>query len=99
MKNEKLTSGMIKELARKIGAGGGGVEVVGVAPVSRFKGAPERMHPLNIFPDCKSVISIVQPIPRSTYRGSIEGTHWNNYTYYAYNRLNTLFRPIVTDEL
>lgn len=99
MKNEKLTSGMIKELARKIGAGGGGVEVVGVAPVSRFKGAPERMHPLNIFPDCKSVISIVQPIPRSTYRGITEGTHWNNYTYYAYNRLNTLFRPIVTDEL
>ncbi len=57
------------------------------------------MHPLNIFPDCKSVISIAQPIPRGTYRGITEGTHWNNYTYYAYNRLNTVFRPIVTDEL
>jgi len=57
------------------------------------------MHPKNIFPDCKSVISIVQPIPRSTYRGITEGTYWNNYTYYSYNRLNTLFRPMVTHEL
>ena len=57
------------------------------------------MHPKNIFPDCKSVISIVQPIPRSSYRGITEGTHWSNYTYYSYNRLNTLFRPILTDEI
>ncbi len=99
MKNTKLTSQMIKDLARKIGAGGGGVQVVGIAPISRFDEAPERMHPRNIFPDCKSVISLVQPIPRSTYRGITEGTYWNNYTYYSYNRLNTLFRPMVTYEL
>lgn len=99
MANPVLTSQMIKDLAKKIGAGGGGVEIVGIAPIERFSGAPERMHPANIFPDCKSVISLVQPIPRSTYRGITEGTHWNNYTYYSYNRLNTLFRPIVTDEL
>lgn len=99
MSKNVLTARMIKDLAKQIGGGGGGVEVVGIAPIERFAGAPERMHPLNIFPDCKSVISIVQPIPRSTYRGITEGTHWNNYTYYAYNRLNTVFRPIVTDEL
>ncbi len=90
---------MIKDLARRLGAGGGGVEVVGVANIERFAEAPERMHPKNIFPDCKSVISIVQPIPRSTYRGITEGTYWPNYTYYSYNRLNTLFRPMVTYEL
>lgn len=90
---------MIKDLALKLGAGGGGVEVVGVANIERFSEAPERMHPKNIFPDCKSVISIVQPIPRSSYRGITEGTHWSNYTYYSYNRLNTLFRPILTDEI
>lgn len=94
-----LTARMIKDLAKRIGGGGGGVEVVGIAPISRFAEAPERMHPANIFPDCRSVISIVQPIPRSTYRGITEGTHWNNYTYYAYNRLNMVFRPIVTEEL
>ena len=97
--SEKLTSRMIKDLAKKIGAGGGGIEVVGIANIERFAEAPERMHPKNIFPDCKSVISIVQPIPRSTYRGITEGTYWNNYTYYSYNRLNTLFRPMVTNEL
>lgn len=97
--DKKLTSQMIKELAKRLGAGGGGVEIVGVANIERFAEAPERMHPSNIFPDCKSVISLVQPIPRSTYRGITEGTHWNNYTYYSYNRLNTLFRPMITEEL
>ncbi len=96
---KNLTSQTLKSLARRIGAGGDDVKVVGIAPVSRFDNAPERSHPKNIFPDCQSVISIIQPIPRSTYRGITEGTHWNNYTYYAYNRLNTLFRPIVTEKL
>ena len=91
-----LTSKMLKDLANRLGAGGGGVEVLGVANIERFAEAPERMHPKNIFPDCKSVISIVQPIPRSTYRGITEGTYWPNYTYYSYNRLNTLFRPLLT---
>ncbi len=96
---QKLNSAMIKELARKLGAGGGGVEVVGIANIERFAEAPERMHPSNIFPGCRSVISLVQPIPRSTYRGITEGTYWPNYTYYSYNRLNTLFRPMLTYEL
>lgn len=99
MSDKLLTAQMIKDLARQLDGGGGGVEVAGIAPISRFANAPERMHPKNIFPDCQSVISIVQPIPRSTYRGITEGTHWNNYTYYAYNRLNTIFRPMVTEGL
>lgn len=97
--SKKITAQMIKDLAKKLGAGGGGIEIVGIANIERFANAPERMHPKNIFPDCKSVISIVQPIPRSTYRGITEGTYWNNYTYYSYNRLNTLFRPMVTHEI
>ena len=98
MKQDILTSQMLKELAGKLSAGNSGAEILGVAPIERFAEAPERMHPKNIFPDCKSVISIVQPIPRSTYRGITEGTYWPNYTYYSYNRLNTLFRPKVTYE-
>ncbi len=96
---KKLTAQMIKDLGKKLGAGGGGVNIIGIANIERFAEAPERMHPKNIFPDCKSVISIVQPIPRSTYRGITEGTYWNNYTYYSYNRLNTLFRPMVTSDI
>ncbi len=87
----KLTSQMIKQAAFDAGAGD-----IGIANIERFANAPRFMHPKNIFPDCRSVITIVQPIPRSTYRGINEGTHWANYTFYAYNRLNTLFRPKVT---
>ena len=94
-----LTSQMIKDLAERLGAGGGGVQVVGIGNIERFAEAPERMHPKNIFPDCRSVIAIVQPIPRSTYRGITEGTYWNNYTYYSYNRLNELFRPMISEEI
>jgi ferredoxin len=90
---------MLKDYARKVAGCGEGGELLGVAPISRFSSAPERTHPANIFPDCKSVISIVMPIPRSGYRGITEGTHWNNYTYYSYNRLNTVYRPIVTNEV
>jgi epoxyqueuosine reductase len=86
-----LTADMVKEAARKAGCGD-----VGIANIERFANAPRMMHPKNIFPECKSVITIVQPIPRGTYRGITEGTHWPNYTFYSYNRLNTLFRPLVT---
>jgi len=89
----KLTSQMIKDAAFKAGCGD-----VGIANIERFANAPRMMHPKNIFPDCKSVITIVQPITRGSYRGITEGTHWANYTIYSYNRLNTLYRPIVTYE-
>jgi epoxyqueuosine reductase len=89
----KLTSERVKEAARKAGCGD-----IGIANIERFDNAPRRMHPKNIFPDCKSVITIVQPFPRGSYRGITEGTHWANYTFYSYNRLNTLFRPTVTYE-
>ncbi|MFH1022589.1 MAG: hypothetical protein V1809_04315 [Planctomycetota bacterium] len=87
----KLTTQMVKDAAMRAGAGD-----VGVANIERFANAPQMMHPKNIFPECKSVITIVQPIPRGSYRGITEGTHWANYTFYSYNRLNTLFRPKVT---
>ena len=89
----KLTARMVKDAAFKAGCGD-----IGIANIERFANAPRMMHPSNIFPECKSVIMIAQPIPRGTYRGITEGTHWANYTYYSYNRLNTLFRPIVTYE-
>ena len=89
----KLTSQMVKDAAFRAGAGD-----IGIANIERFSNAPRMMHPKNIFPECKSVITIVQPIPRGTYRGITEGTHWANYTFYSYNRLNTLFRPAVTFE-
>jgi ferredoxin len=87
----KLTAQQIKQFAAEQGH-----TLVGIANIERFRNAPRGMHPCNIFPDCRSVISIARPIPRGVYRGITEGTHWSNYTYYGYNRLNTLFRPAVT---
>ncbi len=86
-----LTAAQVKQAARNAGCGD-----VGIANIERFENAPPRMHPKNIFPDCRSVITIVQPFSRGSYRGITEGTHWANYTFYSYNRLNTLFRPAVT---
>jgi hypothetical protein len=45
----KLTSKVIKEAAAQFGHGG--ESTVGIANIERFDGAPERMHPKNIFPD------------------------------------------------
>lgn len=88
-------SDLKSRLKERIRAMGGDL---GVGNIERFADAPQMMHPKNIFPDCKSVISIVAPIPRGSYRGITEGTHWPNYTFYSYNRLNTLFRPLLTYE-
>ena len=96
---KKLTTQMLKDLALKIGGGGGGVQILGVGNIERFDEAPQRMHPRNIFPDCKSVITIVQPIPRGSYRGITEGTHFSNYTFYSYSRLNGFFRPQITYDI
>lgn len=90
----KLTSQMIKDKAKEMG-----VECIGIGNIERFKDAPVLMSPLSYFPEAKSVIALAMPIPRGSYRGIEEGTHWHNYTFYSYNRLNTLFRPKKTYEL
>ena len=43
----------IKDRAHRIG-----MDLCGIAPVSRFEGAPEGTHPGDFLPGCKSVISI-----------------------------------------
>ena len=90
----KLTSQMIKDKAKELG-----VDCIAIGNIERFKDAPELMSPLTYFPKAKSVIAVAMRIPRGTYRGIEEGTHWHNYTFYSYNKLNTLFRPKRTYEL
>lgn len=83
-----LTSEMIKKRAKELG-----IDCIGIASIDRYKNAPTLMNPSAYFPEAKSVIVVGMRIPRGSYRGIEEGTHWHNYTYYSYNRLNTLFRP------
>jgi hypothetical protein len=89
----KLTSQKLKDFAQSTG-----LDLLGVANIERFQGAPQRMHPAEIFPEARSVIVTARRITRGVYRGIEEGTLWNNYTFYGYNKLNTLFRPKGTYE-
>ena len=89
-----LTSQMIKDKAAELGIDG-----IAIGNIERFRDAPPLMSPLSYFPDAKSVIAVAMRIPRGTYRGIEEGTHWHNYTFYSYNKLNAFFRPKKSYEL
>ncbi|MDD4689575.1 MAG: hypothetical protein PHE51_07500 [Eubacteriales bacterium] len=90
----KLTSQMIKDRAKELG-----IDDIGIGNIERFDNAPPLMNIRNYFPGVKSVIAVLMRIPRGSYRGIEEGTHWHNYTFYSYNRLNTVIRPRLTYEL
>ncbi len=90
----KLTSQMIKDKARELG-----IDCIAIGNIERFQNAPKLMAPQSYFPEAKSVIAVAMRIPRGTYRGIEEGTHWHNYTFYSYNKLNSLFRPKKSYEL
>ena len=90
----KLTSQMIKDKAKELG-----IDAIAIGNIERFRGAPTLMSPLTYFPEAKSVIAVAMRIPRGTYRGIEEGTHWHNYTFYSYARLNSFFRPRLSYEL
>jgi len=86
---EQLTAEKVKRygLAR-------GLDLVGVANIERFEGAPKRMHPASIMPRARSVVVVARRILRGNWRGIEEGTYWPGYTYFGYHgRLNTHFIP------
>jgi ferredoxin len=82
---------MIKDRAKELG-----IDDLAIGNIERFDKAPALLSPKNYFPGCKSVIALLMRIPRGSYRGIEEGTHWHNYTFYSYNRLNTVIRPRLT---
>ncbi len=51
----------IKDLAMSLGA-----DLCGIATAERFAGAPEGHHPVDIFPDCKSVLVYAKRVPAGT---------------------------------
>lgn len=52
-KNKMLSSDEIKQMASKKG-----VDLCGIASIDRFGEAPDGFHPINVLPECKSVIVI-----------------------------------------
>ena len=59
-----LSSEAIKKAALEAGA-----DNCGIAPISRWSGAPKEMNPQYMFPNVKSCIGFVFRIPRGVQRG------------------------------
>ena len=72
-----------------------GADACGIAPVSRFEGAPKEMDPRYLFPGVKSIIGFVFRIPRGVQRGIEEGTQFYQYPSMAYGGINEIFAPAV----
>jgi len=84
-----LTASRVKEFALSQG-----LDLVGIANIERFDGAPERMHPAAILPGARSVVVVARRILRGNWRGIEEGAYWPNYTYFGYHGLlNSFFIP------
>ena len=80
----------VKQLARDCGA-----DVVGIASMDRFEGAPKQMDPRYIFPDAKAMIVMGFRILRGTLRGIEEGTFFVSYSSMGYAGINTILQPMV----
>lgn len=85
-----LTSQKLKDFALSCGA-----DAVGIAPLSRFEGAPPEMDPRFIAPRAKSLIGMIFRIPRGYLRGCEEGTHFFQYPSMGYGGINEIYAPSV----
>ena len=85
-----LTAKKVKEFAKKEGA-----DLVGIASMDRFEGAPKQMDPRYIFPEAKALIVLGFRIPRGAFRGIEEGTHFANYPSMGYAAINQVYGPMI----
>ena len=53
-----------------------GLDLIGVAPISRYENVAPQWNPLSILPTAKSVIAFAREIPRGQFLGIEEGTFW-----------------------
>jgi len=66
-----MTKKELREYAASIG-----LNMLGVAPISRFESVPQHKHPASILPEARSVIVVGSSVPRGDYRGIEDGTLW-----------------------
>ncbi len=85
-----MTAEEVKAHAKRLGA-----DLVGIAPMSRFEGAPRQMDARYIFPNAKSMIVVGFRIARGTLRGIEEGTLFSNYSSMGYAAINQIYGPMV----
>ncbi len=85
-----LTSEKIKKYAKSCGA-----DIVGIASMDRFEGAPKQMDPRYIFPEGKSMIVMGFRHFRGLFRGIEEGTFFTAYSAMGYAGINYIYQPLV----
>ena len=78
----------IKQRGKEFGA-----DLVGIAPMSRFEGAPKQMDPRYIMPEAKSCICLAFRVLRGSLRGIEEGTFFSNYSGMGYGGITYIFMP------
>ena len=85
-----LRSEEVKQFAKQCGA-----DIVGIASMDRFEGAPKQMDPRYIFPDAKAMIVMGFRIFRGCLRGIEEGTFYIPYASMGYAGINFVLMPMV----
>jgi ferredoxin len=85
-----LTSSDVKKYVKACGA-----DLVGIASMDRFEGAPKQMDPRYIFPDAKAMIVIGSRIHRGSLRGIEEGTFYVPYASMGYAAINHIQQPMI----
>lgn len=88
LENAHAATVMIKKRAIELGA-----DLVGIAPMSRFAGAPKQMDPRYIMPEAKSCIAVAFRVLRGSLRGIEEGTFFSNYSSMGYGGITYVFMP------
>lgn len=89
-----LTAEQVKKEARALGA-----DMVGIASMDRYEGAPIQMDPRQIMPEAKSLIVMAFRVMRGSLRGIEEGTFFSNYSSMGYGGLTYLYMPLVVINL
>lgn len=85
-----LTAAEVKSAARACGA-----DLVGIASLDRFAGAPPQMDPRHIFPDARSAIVLGVRILKGVLRGVEEGTYFIAYPALGYAGINWVRMPML----
>ncbi|HOL65944.1 MAG TPA: hypothetical protein PKX93_00620 [bacterium] len=85
-----MNTAQVKEYAKRCGA-----DLVGIASMDRFEGAPKQADPRYIFPDARAMIVMGFRIFRGCLRGIEEGTFFIAYSSMGYAGINTIYQPVV----
>ena len=84
-----LTAAEVKKFALAQGA-----DLVGIANIERFEGAPVQMDPRQIMPEAHSVMAMAFRVMRGSLRGVEEGTFFSNYSAMGYGGITYLYMPM-----